>query len=65
MNQSWRTSAAGYLSIAVGILNFLLQFLNGSAMSVESFGITGTALTTGIGLLAAKDAKVTGLPGRL
>lgn len=60
MGKNWRTNLAGYLTIAVGVLNFILQFLNGT-MTGDDIAISAAAITTGGGLLNAKDQQVTGV----
>ncbi len=51
---NWKTSAAGAVVIGLGVLELFGVHVPGFTMD------PGAALATGLGLLVAKDANVTG-----
>jgi hypothetical protein len=59
-NSSHRTTALGIIAILVAVLSGARAVLEGA---VPDYGALVAAISAGLGLLFAKDARVTGLPG--
>lgn len=57
--KSWKTTMAGIASILLGALRFFVAIKNNN-LTDEAFLTGGAAITTGVGLLTAKDNNVTG-----
>ena len=52
---SWRTTAAGILTIVAAVVGVIVKVLQGGAMDAGSLGALAAALTTGVGLIKAGD----------
>lgn len=63
MNKSWRTTSLGVIAILTAVLGFVKAVLDGDPATDPDIAALTAALVAGAGLLFAKDAKVTGLPG--
>ena len=63
MNKSWRTTTLGVLAIITGVAGFLKATLDGDPATDPDMAALVAAISAGLGLVFAKDAKVTGLPG--
>lgn len=61
MLKSWKTTAAGIVSILTGVLTAFTQYLNGGFAAV-SWEILIATITAGIGLMFAKDSNVSNSP---
>lgn len=57
--KNWKTTSAGILLIIGGIVRLIFAFKAGN-FSEESVMTSATTVTTGVGLLFAKDFNVTG-----
>ena len=64
MNKSWRTTTLGYVAILTAVLGFVKATLDGDPTTEPDLAALVAAISAGIGLLFAKDAKVTGLPAK-
>ena len=62
-NASWRTTALGIVAVLTAVLGFAKAMLDGDPATDPDVAALAAALVAGFGLLFAKDAKVTGLPG--
>jgi len=51
--KSWRTSAAGWLTLIGAVCTAVVQFINGEAPDITVI----LAALAGVGLLAARDQK--------
>lgn len=56
MNASWRTSVTGILTIVIAVSSAALIYFKTGAM--PDFTVLITSVTAGIGLIAARDNKV-------
>lgn len=63
MNKSWRTTTLGILAIVTAVAGFVKATLDGDPNTEPDMAALVAAISAGIGLLFAKDARVTGLPG--
>jgi hypothetical protein len=63
MNRSWRTSSLGIIAILTAVLGFAKAVIDGDPTTEPDIAALTAAIVAGVGLLFAKDAKVTGLPG--
>lgn len=54
---SFKTTAAGIATILAGIATYIVAFINGHGTDPLAWGLLITAITNGIGLLKAEDAK--------
>ena len=59
MNNSWRTTTLGIVTILTAVLNGAKALLDGDLSTVPEVGSIITAVTAGIGLICARDHKVT------
>lgn len=57
--KNWKTTATGVASIAGAVFGLIVGFKHGT-LTEEKVMIYSTMLTTGIGLIFAKDKNVTG-----
>jgi hypothetical protein len=62
-NASWRTTSLGVIAILTAVLGFAKAVLDSDPTTEPDVAALAAALVAGFGLLFAKDAKVTGLPG--
>jgi hypothetical protein len=62
MNKSWRTTTLGILAIVTAAAGFLKATIDSDPTTEPDMAALVAAISAGIGLLFAKDAKVTGLP---
>jgi hypothetical protein len=62
MNKSWRTTTLGIVAVLTAVLGFVKATIDGDATTEPDMAALIAALSAGIGLIFAKDAKVTGLP---
>jgi len=58
---SWKTSLAGIGAILVGLGNAIAELTRGGIAAVN-WTVLFAAITTGIGLIAAKDSGVSNAP---
>lgn len=61
MVKSWKTTAAGIISIITGITTAVSQYLSGGLAAVQ-WEILISTVVAGFGLLMAKDASVSNAP---
>lgn len=61
MTKSWQTTVTGILTIVAGAVGFVLALINHVSLDVAVPALI-TAVTTGTGLLRAKDANVSNSP---
>lgn len=59
MNKSWKTTLAGIITLIITLANAAKQWLDTGSCDLAPIAL---GLSTGIGLIKAKDATVTGLP---
>ena len=59
MGTSWRTTATGVLAILAAIATVLKAELDGDPATIADWGTAVAAVFAGIGLLVARDNKVT------
>lgn len=64
MNRSWRTTTLGIVAVLTAVLGFVKATIDGDPTTEPDMAALVAAISAGIGLLFAKDAKVTGLPGK-
>jgi hypothetical protein len=64
MNKSWRTTTLGIVAVLTAVLGFVKATIDGDPTTEPDMAALIAAISAGIGLLFAKDAKVTGLPGK-
>lgn len=57
MVKSWKTTVSGIGAILVAVINATIGLVNGTPVD---WSATAAAIMAGIGLILAKDAKVTG-----
>jgi len=62
MNKSWRTTTLGIVAVLTAVLGFVKATIDGDPTTEPDMAALIAALSAGIGLIFAKDAKVTGLP---
>ena len=62
LGASWKTTVAGIATILVGLGNAIMQFIGGGGFSGVNFTVLFAAVTTGVGLIVAKDAGVSNSP---
>ena len=55
---SWRTTLTGALAILVAVAGALKAELDGDAATVADWGAVSAAVIAGVGLILARDAKV-------
>lgn len=55
---SWRTTTTGILAILVAVAGAFKAELDGDATTAADWGSVAAAIIAGIGLIAARDAKV-------
>ncbi len=55
---SWRTTTTGILAILVAVAGAVKAELDGDATTAADWGAVAAAIIAGIGLIAARDAKV-------
>jgi len=55
---SWRTTTTGILAILVAVAGAFKAELDGDATTAADWGAVAAAIIAGIGLIAARDAKV-------
>jgi hypothetical protein len=61
-NPSWRTTALGIITIITAITGVVQALIDNDPATNPDLTVAIAAVISGIGLIAAKDAKVTGLP---
>lgn len=59
MKASWRTTAAGIVAILVAVLGAAQTLLDNDPKTNPDWISVGAAMTAGVGLLNARDNKVT------
>ena len=55
---SWRTTTTGILAIVVALSGALKAELDGDVLTAADWGAVAAAVMAGIGLILARDAKV-------
>jgi hypothetical protein len=55
---SWRTTTTGVLAILVAVAGALKAELDGDPVTVADWGAVAAAVMAGLGLILARDAKV-------
>lgn len=58
MKASWRTSAAGVGAILVAIGSAVTALTDNDPMTIPDWGAVVAAVIAGVGLILARDAKV-------
>lgn len=61
LGASWRTTIAGISTILIGIGNALAEFKSGGFGGIN-WTVLFAAITTGVGLIVAKDGGVSNSP---
>jgi hypothetical protein len=61
-NPSWRTTALGIITIITAITGVVQSLIDNDPATNPDLTVAIAAVISGIGLIMAKDAKVTGLP---
>jgi hypothetical protein len=61
-NPSWRTTTLGIITIITAITGVVQSLIDNDPATNPDFTVAVAAVISGIGLIFAKDAKVTGLP---
>lgn len=56
--KSWRTTTTGVLAIVVAIAGAVKAELDGDVTTSADWGAVAAAIIAGVGLIAARDAKV-------
>lgn len=56
--KSWRTTTTGVLAILAAVLGVAQLFLDGNPATNPDWTAVGAAVMAGIGLISARDAKV-------
>lgn len=56
MNTSWRTTTTGIVTVLIAVCNFVLGMVNNTPVDIAT---TIAAITSGLGLVFARDNKVT------
>lgn len=62
MKNSWRTTILGIIAIVAAGLGVAKAIIDGDPTTSPDYAALGAAIAAGVGLIVAKDAKVTGLP---
>lgn len=57
--KSWKTTAAGIAAIVAAVATAIVAEFDGNPATTAEWGVVITAVVTGIGLLFARDNKVT------
>ena len=57
--RSWRTTTAGVASIVAAVSTALVAILDNDPLTVPDWTALGATLALGLGLVAARDNKVT------
>lgn len=55
---SWRTTTAGIAAIVVAVATAVVALFDADPLTVPDWGAVAAAVMAGIGLLAARDNKV-------
>jgi hypothetical protein len=63
MSKSWRTTVLGITTIIAAIASIVQSAIDADPATNPDLTVAVAAIMSGIGLLFAKDAKVSGLPG--
>ena len=61
-NPSWRTTTLGIITILTAVAGVVQALVDNDPATNPDFTVAVAAVVSGIGLIFAKDAKVTGLP---
>jgi NAD/NADP transhydrogenase beta subunit len=61
-NVSWRTTSVGWIGLAMAIMAVVEGLIKGEPITDTQWGLIGSLLVANVGLVMAKDSKVTGLP---
>jgi hypothetical protein len=61
-NPSWRTTTLGIITIITAITGVVQSLIDNDPATNPDLTVAIAAVISGIGLIMAKDAKVTGLP---
>ena len=61
-NPSWRTTTLGIITIITAITGVVQSIIDNDPATNPDLTVAIAAVISGIGLIMAKDAKVTGLP---
>lgn len=61
-NASWRTTGLGVIAIVTAALGFVRAIIDGDPTTEPDVAALSAAIVAGVGLIFAKDARVTGLP---
>lgn len=56
---SWRTTTAGIAAIVAAVATALVALFDADPLSTPDWGAVAAAFIAGVGLLAARDNKVT------
>lgn len=59
MGKSWRTTTTGALAILAALCSAATALLDGNPATNPDWAALGAAFTAGLGLMAARDNKVT------
>ena len=55
MKRSWKTTTFGVLTILSALMNAAMAVLDGNAATNPDWTVVITAITAGVGLIAARD----------
>lgn len=58
MNASWRTTVAGIAAIVTAVASAIAALLDNDPTTVPEWGAVAAAVMAGVGLLNARDNKV-------
>jgi hypothetical protein len=61
-NPSWRTTTLGIITILTAVTGVVQAIVDNDPATNPDLTVAIAAVISGIGLIFAKDAKVTGLP---
>lgn len=56
--KSWRTTVTGALAIVAAVIPAIQALLDGNPATSPDWSVTGAAVMAGIGLIAARDNRV-------
>lgn len=62
MNNSWRTTVLGITTILTAVVGVVQSLVDNDPATNPDLTVAVAAVVSGIGLIFAKDAKVSGLP---
>lgn len=61
MNKSWRTTVLGITTILTAVAGVVAALIDNDPLTNPDMTVAVAAVVSGIGLIFAKDSKVTGL----